>query len=80
LRRALDPWPYIEFHEAIREYSIATDARAGIGDYSSVTEYAVSSEFVREIARREPAMTDVTFVTATSFCNGHLISSPPLMV
>lgn len=45
-----------ELTDAIRKYSIATDARAGIWDLSGVTEFAVSSAFVRELADREPAM------------------------
>jgi hypothetical protein len=49
-----------EFLRAIREYSTATDASAGIGDYSSVTEFAVSSEFIRLVANKEPAMSDAT--------------------
>ena len=42
----------------IRRHSIATDARAGIFDFSFVTEVAVSSAFVRELAKQEPAMAD----------------------
>jgi hypothetical protein len=49
-----------EFLRAIREYSTATDASAGIGDFSSVTEFAVSAEFIRHVARQEPAMPDAT--------------------
>jgi hypothetical protein len=49
-----------EFLRAIRDRSTATDARAGIADYSSVTEFAVSSDFIRDIANREPAMPDAT--------------------
>jgi hypothetical protein len=43
---------------AIRRYSIATDARAGIFDFSFVWEIALSTAFVRELARQEPAMAD----------------------
>ncbi len=49
-----------EFYGAIRKYSIATDASAGIFDFSSVTQIAVSSDFVRHMAQSEPAMPDVT--------------------
>ena len=49
-----------EFYGAIRKYSIATDANAGIFDFSSVTQIAVSSDFVRHLAQSEPAMPDVT--------------------
>ena len=45
---------------AIREHAVATDARIGIFDMSAVTRYDVSSEFIRQVARREPAMPDAT--------------------
>jgi hypothetical protein len=45
---------------AIREYSIRTDARAGIWDFSPVTEFAVSAEFMRDLVNQEPAMPDAT--------------------
>jgi hypothetical protein len=47
-----------EVYGAIRKHSTATDARAGIFDLSSVTEFAISAEFVRHLARQEPAMPD----------------------
>jgi len=47
-----------ETQRAIREYSIATDARAGISDFSPVTEVALSTAFVRELAKQDPAMAD----------------------
>ena len=47
-------------YAAIREYSVATDARMGIFELSGVTRYDVSSEFIRQLARREPAMPDAT--------------------
>jgi hypothetical protein len=47
-----------ECYEAIRKRSVATDARMGIFDLSSVSQFAVSSEFVCQLARREPAMPD----------------------
>ena len=43
-----------------RKHWAATDARAGIADYSAVTEFAVSAEFVRTLTRQEPPMPDVT--------------------
>lgn len=43
-------------YRAIRRYSLVTDAKAGICDLSGVTEFAVSSEFVRRLAQSEPAM------------------------
>jgi hypothetical protein len=47
-----------ECYRAFRKYSTATDAHAGILDLSFVTEITVSSDFVRELAEREPAMPD----------------------
>jgi|SRR5208282_6043912 len=49
-----------ELYKAIRAYSTATDASAGIWDFSSVTEIALSANFIREIANQEPAMPDAT--------------------
>ena len=50
----------IEFYRAIRRYSVATDASAGIWDFSSVTEFAMSSAFIRQVAEQEPAMPNAT--------------------
>ena len=47
-----------ESYRAIRTYSTATGASMGIMDLSSVTEFAVSTEFVRQLATQEPAMPD----------------------
>jgi hypothetical protein len=47
-----------EMYESIRRYSVATDARAGILDFSLTTEFAVSSDTIRNLARQEPAMPD----------------------
>jgi hypothetical protein len=49
-----------ESYRAIRRYSTATDARAGIWDYSSVTEFAMSSALIRQLADEEPAMPNAT--------------------
>jgi len=49
-----------EGYWAVRKYSTETDAMAGIGDFSSVTEFALSPEFLRDLASREPAMPDAT--------------------
>jgi len=49
-----------EYYRAIRRYSIATDASAGIMDLSSVTEFAVSTELIRQLANQEPAMPDAS--------------------
>ncbi len=48
-----------EIYREIREHAAATDASAGIWDFSSVTEFAVSSEFVRHLASLEPAIPDI---------------------
>jgi len=45
----------IAFYSAIRKYGVATDAMAGIWDFSSATEN-VTSETIRRVARQEPAM------------------------
>jgi hypothetical protein len=44
-RRALEHWA-------------ATDPSAGISDYSSVTEWAVSAELIRKLANYDPAVTE----------------------
>src|SRR5271169_5146739 len=49
-----------EIYGEIRKQSTATDARAGIFDLSSVTEFAMTAEFVRHLARQEHAMPDAT--------------------
>jgi len=47
-----------EFYVVIRKNALATDARAGIWDFSGTTEWAVSGEFLRQVADLEPAMPD----------------------
>ena len=49
-----------ELFKAIRMYAVATDASAGIWDMSSVTEFSLSSDFIRDLASREPAMPNAT--------------------
>jgi hypothetical protein len=46
------------FYRAIRKYSIETDARAGIWDFSTVTDFTGTSESIRALARQDPAMPD----------------------
>ena len=48
----------LEVYAWIAKYSAATDARAGIFDFSLVTEFAASSDAIRNLARQEPAMPD----------------------
>ena len=45
-----------ESYQAIRKYWAATDASVGFWDFSAVTHFAVSSEYIRRLAREEPAM------------------------
>jgi hypothetical protein len=52
----------VEAYKAIRKYSTATDAKAGIWDFSSVTEITVASEVVRALAKQEPAMPGATIL------------------
>jgi len=47
-----------EIYEAGRKHAMTTDANAAILDFSSVTEFPVSSESLRQLASREPAMPD----------------------
>ena len=47
-----------ELYWAVRKYSLATDARAGIFEFSAVTEFKVSPEMIHDLANREPAMPD----------------------
>jgi hypothetical protein len=51
---------FAEGYRAIRTYSTATDAHAGIWDLSSVTEFALSPEFISQVASVGPAMPDPT--------------------
>lgn len=59
-----------ELYGEIRKYSIATDASAGILDFSAVSELAVSTKLVHQLANREPAMPHATtrprFIVAPS--------------
>jgi hypothetical protein len=47
-----------ELYRTAHKYWAATDASAAISDYSSVTEWDVSAELIRELANEEPAVTD----------------------
>jgi hypothetical protein len=46
------------YSRTIRKYWIATGAEAGIWDFSSITEFAVSTDFIRLLARQEPTLAD----------------------
>jgi len=43
-----------EFYRAIRKYWTAADASVGIVDFSSVTEFALSSNLIHQSANQEP--------------------------
>jgi len=45
-----------ECYGAARKYASATDASAGIWDFSSVTEFAVSTDLVCQLADQEPVL------------------------
>lgn len=45
-----------EFYRAIRKHWTAADAGVGIVDFSSVTEFALSSNLIRQLANQEPCM------------------------
>jgi hypothetical protein len=53
-----------ELYEASRKYSTTTDAKLSIVDLSSVTEFALSTEFIRHRARQKPAMADPRIIVA----------------
>ena len=49
-----------ETYQMTRKHCVATDANMGIWDYSSVTDWALSAEAIRNVAGQEPAMADAT--------------------
>jgi hypothetical protein len=49
-----------EVYTKARQYSISTDAYAGIFDFSSVTQVNVSAAFIHQLALEEPAMPRAT--------------------
>lgn len=49
-----------EYHTALGKNWRATEALAGIWDLSGVTDFAVSSEFLRSLARRKPISPGLT--------------------
>jgi hypothetical protein len=44
---------FLGFRQEVRKHSAATDPRMGIMDYSWVTQFALSSSLVRELAKQE---------------------------
>jgi len=53
-----------ELDEVSQKYSTATGAKVGIVDLSSVTEFALSTECIRQRARQKPSMADPRIVVA----------------
>jgi hypothetical protein len=49
-----------EIYQRVRTHTPAMDSGAGILDFSSVTDWALSSVFLQELAKREPAIGDAT--------------------
>jgi hypothetical protein len=49
-----------DYYKTLGKYAIATDPSAAIVDFSSVTEFAISSEVVRQLGREEPAVPNAT--------------------
>jgi hypothetical protein len=47
-----------DYYEAARKRAKATNAKGGITDFTGVTEFAVTGEFVRQLAKREPILPD----------------------
>jgi hypothetical protein len=45
-----------EGYRAIRRHSAATNPSAGIFDFTAVTDFPVSTEFIRQMAKNEPAI------------------------
>ena len=48
------------YHDALGTRWRATEARAGIWDLSGVTDFAVASEFLRNLAQRKPISPGLT--------------------
>ena len=45
-----------ELQVAIKTYSNDTDAQAAIFDFSQVTEFALSTPYIQQLARQNPSM------------------------
>jgi hypothetical protein len=54
--------PYL--YEASRKYSSASNARVSIVDLSSVSEFAVSSQSIQNLAHQKPASKHCCFIVA----------------
>ena len=51
---------FAEAHQVARKHWAGTEARAGIADCSSVTKFALSAKFIRQMAAGEPVMPNAT--------------------
>jgi hypothetical protein len=49
-----------DFYRVIRQHWTAEDARMGIVDFSAVTDFALSSNLLRQLAKQEPCIPDPT--------------------
>jgi hypothetical protein len=45
-----------QIYQVGRRYSLATDAKVAIVDFSSVTEFLISAQLISRLAHQEPAM------------------------
>ncbi len=62
----------VEFYEAFEKELVASDARASICDLTFVTDFAVSSGFLRNLARRQPIMLEAA--------RPHILVAPTMAV
>jgi hypothetical protein len=53
-----------EVERAAQKYWVTTDPSAGIVDFSPVTEFAVSTEFLREMAKQKHPFNHPRFIVA----------------
>ena len=47
-----------DFYQVVRQHWTTADARMGIVDFSTVTDFVLSSDLVRRLAKQEPCMPD----------------------
>ena len=56
LERRLTDESLAEVYASLREYAIATEPHAVIADFSAAIQVEVSVDFIRQLAREEPAV------------------------
>jgi hypothetical protein len=49
-----------DFYRVIRQHWTAADARMGIVDFSTLTDFALSSDLLHQLAKQEPCIPDPT--------------------